>query len=269
MINEQTIEKLDALKLNAMANALRLYLDRVPRGELEPVELVGTLVDAEYLHRENQKLSSRLRTARFKEQAAVEEIDWKHPRGVTKAAVMELMDGRWLEANQNLIITGATGLGKTFLACAIGNKCCRDKHSVIFRRSSRLFEEFRQARGDGTYAAVLRRVAKARLLILDDFGLEALDAVSRHDLLEILEDRYNVSSTLITSQFPPDKWHALISDDTHADSILDRLVHNARRIVLNGESIRKTRGQAALAPQPPPSNASKPPTNNKTRGTDA
>ena len=149
-----------------------------------------------------------------------------------------------------MIITGATGLGKTYLACALGHKLCRDGNTVLFRRTTRLFEELNQARGDGTYTTMLKRIANIRLLILDDFGLEPLDANARHDLLEIMDDRYGSASTLITSQFEPDHWHATMGDPTHADSILDRLTHNALRVRLKGESIRKTRGEGALTAPP-------------------
>lgn len=246
MLTEQTLDKLDTMKLAGMAGALRSHLATPNRPPLDALELVGTLVDAEFLARDNRRLTTRLRSARFKEQAAVEDIDWKHPRNLNRAQFTELLSGQWLRRHHNGAVIGKTGLGKSYLACALGNKFCRDGCTVMFRRVSRLFEELRQARGDGSYNALLKRIAKTQLLILDDFGLDPLDATARHDLLEILEDRYNISSTVITSQFPTEKWHALIGDDTVADSILDRLVHNAWRLNLDGESLRKTRGKAAL-----------------------
>lgn len=253
MITEETLHKLAMMKLNGMESALRAWMEKTSAAsELTPLELAGMLVDAEFTHRENKKLSSRLRTARFREQACVEEIDWKHSRGVARTQIMELVNGDWVRLKQNLIVTGPTGIGKTFLSCALGNKFCRDGNTVVFRRASRLFDELKQARGDGTYHAVLKRIAKAQLLVLDDFGLEALDGEARHDLLEILEDRYGLSSTLVTSQLPTDKWHALLKENNQADSILDRLVHNARRLNLTGESLRKTRGQAGLTDKQPP-----------------
>lgn len=252
MITEETLNKLGMMKLHGMESALRSWIEKTAHAsELTPLELVGMLVDAEYTHRENKKLSGRLRTARFREQACVEEIDWKHSRGVARSQVMELVGGQWLRLKQNVIVTGPTGIGKTFLSCALGNKFCRDGNTVMFRRASRLFDELKQARGDGTYHGVLKRIAKAQLLVIDDFGLEPLDPEARHDLLEILEDRYGVSSTLVTSQLPTDKWHALLKENNQADSILDRLIHNARRLNLTGESLRKTRGQAALTSQDP------------------
>lgn len=249
MMNEQNIAKMESLKLHGMAGVYRRYVEGRPREELEPDELVGRMLDAEEQQRESKKLGTRLRQARFKEQAPVEQIDWKHPRGLSKAQMMELLRGGWLQHHHNVIFTGATGLGKTYLACAVGHQACLDGHTVFFRRASRLFEELKQARGEGTYVNLLKRVARTRLLIIDDFALEPLDATARHDLHEILEDRYGLASTLVTSQFEPELWHQMVGDPTHADSILDRLTHNAHRIKLSGESIRKVRGKAALTAQ--------------------
>ena len=246
MMKEQTLEKLEAMKLSGMAQVFRRHVEQMPRPDLDAEELTGMMVDAEQQHRENLKLTSRLRYAKFKHEATAEQIDWKHPRGMVKAEMLEVLKGNWMPQHQNVIITGATGLGKTYLACAVGHKLCRDGNSVIFRRASRFFEELKQARGDGTYDNLLKRVARARLLILDDFGLEPLDTVARHDLLEVMEDRYGSASTLITSQFEPDHWHTTVGDPTHADSILDRLTHNSLRIRLKGDSLRKTRGKVPL-----------------------
>ena len=245
-MNEQTIEKLENLNLRGMATVFRRHVEKTPRESLEPEELVARMADAEENERESKRLGTRLRQARFKEQAAVEQIDWKHPRGLSKPELMEVIRGGWLQHHHNVLITGATGLGKTFLACAIGHKLCIDGHTVFFRRASRLFDELKQARGEGGYTNLIKRIARARLLIIDDFGLEPLDATARQDLHEIMEDRYSMASTLITSQFEPPAWHQLVGDATHADSILDRLTHNAHHVRLNGESIRKTKGKAAL-----------------------
>jgi len=209
MMKEQTIEKLEAMKLSGMAQVFRRHVEHTPRPDLDAEELVAMMVDAEDQHRGNVKLTSRLRQARFKDQASAEQIDWKHPRGILKAEMLDVLGGSWLQHHHNVIITGATGLGKTYLACAVGHKLCRDGNTVLFRRTTRLFEELNQARGDGTYTTMLKRIANIRLLILDDFGLEPLDANARHDLLEIMDDRYGSASTLITSQFlrlPPFAW---------------------------------------------------------------
>ena len=251
MMKEQTLEKMEAMKLRGMAAAFRRHVDQMPRPDLDPEELAAQMVDAEHQHRESVKLTSRLRTARFKEQATSEQIDWKHPRGVSKTELLNVLSGGWLQHHHNVIITGPTGLGKTYLACAVGHKLCRDGNTVLFRRASNFFEELTQARGDGTHGNMLRRIQRTSLLILDDFALEPLDANARHDLLEVMEDRYSSASTLITSQFDVDHWHTMVGDPTHADSILDRLTHNAVRVKLKGESIRKTRGKTLTAPRAP------------------
>jgi DNA replication protein DnaC len=244
MLIEETIEKLSQLRLTGMVNTLRSWLDNPKDKDLLPQDLVGLLADAEWVHRDNKKLSRRLKSAKFRQQAAIEDIDYAHARGLTKAVVLDLASSRWVTNQHNVIITGPTGLGKSYLACALGQKACRDGFSVLYRRVSRLFDELAQARADGTYPQVLRRLAKAQVLILDDFGLETLGAAQRKDLLEVLEDRYQISATVVTSQLEPKDWHSVIGDETLADAICDRLVHNAHRIKLAGESIRKTEGMS-------------------------
>jgi len=241
LLIEQTMDKLVALKLRGMITALQEWLDNPKRQQMKPTDLVAMLADAEWLHRENRKLTTRLRQARLRHSACIEDIDYRHPRGLKKPLLQELASSRWVAHHQSVILTGKTGTGKSYLACALGQKACRDGFGVIYKRASRLFDELAQARADGTYLTALRRIAKASVLILDDFGLERLGAAERRVLLDVLEDRYDVSSTVITSQLEPDQWHAVIGDETAADSICDRLVHNAHRIKLDGESIRKTR----------------------------
>jgi DNA replication protein DnaC len=177
--------------------------------------------------------------AKLRQQACLEEIDYGHARGLTKAQVLELSTSKWVESRQKVLLTGPTGVGKSFLACALGQKACRDGYSVVYRRASRLFDELAQARADGTHPHVLERLAKAQVLILDDFGLEPLGAAERKELLEVLEDRYGSGATVVTSQLDPKDWHAVIGEATLADAILDRLVHNAHRLKLAGDSIRK------------------------------
>jgi DNA replication protein DnaC len=239
MLVDQTLEKLNAMKLHGMTNYLRGWLEKAPDKDVSATDLVGLLADAEWMYRENKKLSARLQHAKLRQQACLEEIDYGHARGLTKAQVMELSTSKWVEGRQNVLLTGPTGVGKSFLACALGQKACRDGYSVVYRRASRLFDELAQARADGTHPHVLKRLAKAQVLILDDFGLEPLGAAERKELLEVLEDRYQVSSTVVTSQLEPKDWHAVIGDATLADAILDRLVHNAHRLKLAGDSIRK------------------------------
>jgi DNA replication protein DnaC len=245
MLVQQTNDKLNMMKLYGMTSALQLYLEQPQDPPVSPVDLVGLLVDAEWTHRENRKLDLRLRQAHFRLPACIEDVDYRANRGLSKTTVLDLASSRWVHAHQNVILTGATGVGKSYLACALGQKACRDGHSVIYKRASRLFDELALARADGTIHHLLKRLAKAQVLILDDFGLEPLGAAQRKDLLEVLDDRYHASSTLVTSQLEPKDWHPLIGDPTLADAICDRLVHNAHRLKLGGESLRKTDGLTA------------------------
>lgn len=239
MLVEQTLEKLEAMKLNGMAKAMRRWMEQPQDKDMAPADLLGLLVDAEHLHRDNRQLQQRLKNAKLKQQACIEDIDYSHARGLSKSVVLDLASCRWVHSHQNVLLTGPTGVGKSYLACALGQKACREGYSVLYRRTSRLFDELAQARADGTYPHLLRRLAKAQVLILDDFGLEPLGAAQRKELLEVLDDRYQLGSTILTSQLEPKDWHAVIGDATLADAICDRLVHNAHRLKLGGESIRK------------------------------
>ncbi len=250
MLIEQTMEKLVAMKLHGMAEALRRWMESPKEKAMPAPDLVGLLADAEWTARENKKLTARLRTARFRQEACVEDIDYQHPRGLSKQVMLDLAACRWVSAHQNIILSGQTGVGKSYLACALGHKACRDGHSVVYRRTSRLLDELAQARADGTHFQLLRRLAKAQVLVLDDFGMEVLTAAQRKDLLEVIEDRYAVSSTIITSQLEPSAWHSVIGDETVADAICDRLVHNAHRVKLGGESIRKTKADLTKGQKP-------------------
>jgi DNA replication protein DnaC len=241
MLLEQTLEKLNSMKLFGMAKAMREWTEQTQDRDISPTDLMGFLTDAEWVSRENRKLQTRVAMARFKLEACVEDIDYGHARNLAKSEIMELASSKWVQQHQNIILTGHTGLGKSYLACALGQKACRDGFTVIYRRATRLFDELALARAGGTYTHLLKRFAKAHVMVLDDFGLESLTAQHRKDMLEILDDRYNNSSTIITSQLEPKEWHAVIGDPTLADAICDRLVHNAHRIKLApSESIRKT-----------------------------
>ena len=242
MIFEQTIEKLSAMKLSGMVAALEEWQENGGNADLEPSDLIGLLADAEWGARQGRKLTNRLRQARLPMAATVEEIDYKHPRGLAKPKMLELISCRWVANHRNLIITGPTGIGKTFLPCALGNKACREGYRVLYTRAPRLFAELYLAKADGTYSRLLKKLAKMKVLIIDDFGCTPLEPQERRDLREILEDRYDVSSTVITSQLDPKHWHSFIGDETVADAVCDRLVHNGHRLKLRGESIRKKKG---------------------------
>jgi DNA replication protein DnaC len=247
MLYQQTLDKLTAMHLTGMAEAFSRWKDTQAKStELTPLDLVGLLTEAEWVYRENRKLKTRLRKAAFRLQASIEDIDYAHHRGLLRQVVLELASSGWVAAAKNIIITGPTGIGKSYLGCAFGHKACRDGYTVVYRRVSRLFEELARARADGSIQILQRRLAKAQVLILDDFGPQPLTASERRDLLDVLEDRYKVTATIITSQLEPDHWHGVIADETLADSICDRLVHNAHRIKLRGESMRKKEAKSEL-----------------------
>jgi DNA replication protein DnaC len=246
MLLEPTLDKLNAMKLFGMAEALRRFADTGKKTDTTPDELAAMLADAEWLSRENRALSGRLRRAAFRISACVEDIDYSVPRGLQKPLMLELASSRWINAKKNIILTGPAGAGKSHLACALGNKACRDGYTVFYRRTTRLLDELAQARADGSMPTLLRRFAKVNVLIIDDFGPTTLSTNEHRDLLELLDDRYDISSTVVTSQLEPDLWHAVIGDATTADSICDRLVHNAHRIKLTAkESVRKEREKRA------------------------
>jgi len=240
MLTEPTVEKLTALKLHGMLAAWEAQERQAEMTTLGFAERFALLVDAESLSRENLRLARHLREAKLKlAHAAVEDIDVSARRELDKALVRQLGTCRWVHEHHNLLITGATGVGKTFLACAFAHQACRHGYRVLYRRASRLGDELTLARADGTYARLLARIARIDVFVLDDWGLAPVQEHDRQDLLEILEDRHGSRSTLVTSQLPVPKWHAHIGDPSVADAICDRLLHNAHRIVLKGPSRRK------------------------------
>jgi len=213
--------------------------------DLSHLEWLGLLLDREISYRRDRRLAMRLRYAKLRYQACIEDVDYRAPRGLDRAFLLKLIQSSWIDAHDNLIMTGPAGIGKSWISCAMGHQACRDNYSVLYQRVPKLFTDLALARGDGRYPRILRTLGGVQLLIIDDFGLSPVDADARHDPLEILEQRYARRSTIITSQFPVDKWHGLIGDPTYADAILDRIVHNAHRIVLTGESLRKKRKSIA------------------------
>jgi DNA replication protein DnaC len=239
MLKHPTLDKLQALKLTGMVAALADQVATPDIDELDFEERLGLLVDREITERENRRLSSRLRRARLRHTAALEDIDYRNPRGLDKGLIQSLAACQWAKEHLNILITGPTGVGKTWLACALAHKACREGYTVQYIRLSRLLRELMIAKGDGRYPKLLANLAKVDVLLLDDWGLTKLTAENRRDLLEVLEDRHGIRSTIATSQLPMEQWHDVIGDPTLADAILDRLVHNAYKINLRGESMRK------------------------------
>ncbi|EHJ04530.1 IS21-like element helper ATPase IstB [Marinobacter manganoxydans] len=239
MLKHPTLDKLHALKLAGMAAALADQSTIPDITDLSFEERLGLLVDREMTERDNRRMTSRLRRAKLRHTAILEDLDYRNSRGLDKGLVQSLAGCQWVKEHLNVLITGPTGVGKTWLACALAHKACREGYTAQYVRLTRLLRELTIAKGDGQYAKLLTNLAKVDVLILDDWGLMKLSAENRRDLLEVLEDRHGRRSTIATSQLPMDQWHDVIGDATLADAILDRLVHNAYKINLRGESMRK------------------------------
>lgn len=244
MLQEPTIEKLKAMRLEALADAWLAQQKQPDVAKLAFDERFAMLVDAEWLHRENKRLQRALKEARLKiGQACVEGIEYPAKRELDRASVRQLATCRWVAEHQNVVVSGATGTGKTYIACALAQQACRKGYRAVYRRASRLTDELTLAHADGTYARVLGRLARVDVLIIDDWGHVALRDQERRDLLEILDDRYDARSTIMTSQLDPKLWHDHIGDPTNADAICDRILHNAHKIRLKGPSRRKEDGK--------------------------
>jgi len=240
MLNQQTLHKLYVMRLNGMADAFRQQLEQTEMGGLSFEERFGLLVDRQWSWKEDRALARRLRNSRLRSTASVEDIDYQTPRGLDRALPRGLAaESEWVKQHLNILLVGATGVGKSWLAAALAHKACRDGYTVYYARAAQLFRELALAHADGSFGRLLRRLAQTDVLVVDDFAMAPLSEAERRDFLEICDDRYQTRSTILTSQVPVSGWHAQIADPTLADSILDRLVHNAHRLELKGESMRK------------------------------
>ena len=239
MLKQPTIDKLYELRLFGMAKALEEQ-DASPKYErLDFLDRLALLVDRESAERDSNRLRLRLKQAKLRLTATVEDVDFRHPRGLDKSLVLALAGCRWIREHHNVIITGPTGVGKSYLACALAHKACREGFRALYLRAPRLFDDLALAKADGRYRRVLAAYARIDLLVIDDWGLASLTEEQRRDVLEILEDLHDLRSTLVGSQLPIEKWQKVIGDPTLGDAILDRLVHNAHKLTLKGDSLRK------------------------------
>ena len=239
MLTQQTLDKMNAMKLGAMAESLEQQLGSAEHARLSFEERLGLLVDSEWTAREQRKLTRRLRSARLRHAASIEDIDFKHPRGLDRRQVLSLASCGWVASRHNLLITGPTGIGKSYLACAFVERACRRGYNAAYTRMPRLLHDLAVARGDGSYARLLTRLVRLDLLAIDDWLLAPLRDGERRDLMEVVEERSERASTIVASQVPVKDWHAGIGDPNQADAICDRLLHNAHRIHLKGPTLRR------------------------------
>jgi DNA replication protein DnaC len=239
MLNQQTIEKLHILKLTGMAESFQEQTAQTDMDRLSFEERFGLIVDRQWTWKENCRLQRYLKNAKLKLNACVEDIDYKSARGIDQSVMLKLIACDWIRKNQNIIITGPTGVGKTFIACALANKACREGYRSFYVRSPRFSYQMVMARGDGSYGKMINKLSRSHVLVIDDLGLAPMADTERRDLLEVVEERHGHASTIVVSQLPVDHWHEQIGDPTIADAILDRLIHNSHKINLKGGSLRK------------------------------
>lgn len=240
MLTHATLDKLRALKLMGMLKALEEQMMMPDISELPFFDRLGLMVDRELTERENRRIKTKLRYAKLRQAACVEDIDYRHPRGLDKALMVSLASCQWVTSHRNVLVTGPTGAGKTYIACALANSAIRQGYTALYKRVPRLAQEAAMGRADGTYPKLMASLSRTDVLVLDDWGIASLGTEQNRDLLEVIEDRHVSRSTIIASQLPVEGWHQHIGDPTIADAILDRLVHNAHRIILKGEeSMRK------------------------------
>lgn len=245
--NQQTKDKLYAMRLHGMVDALEEQRQSPQTSQLDFEERLAMMVERQWLWKEDRALATRLKYARLKIKATPEEIDYSLPRGLKRAHIQQLRASDWVQHHNNCLIIGKTGLGKTFLACALGTQACRDGYRTLYYYSSKLFRELQIAQADGSFIKLLNKLQKADLLIIDDLGVSNTTAQQYRDFLEVIDDRTHSGSTLITSQLPAEQWHQILGDATVADAIVDRIIHNAFQIKMDGESIRKEEGKKRIS----------------------
>jgi DNA replication protein DnaC len=242
MLMNHTLERLKEMRLKGMAECYKSQLEQPDALSLPFEERFSLIIDYEWTNRRNRRLERLLKQAKLRLPACLEDIDYQHPRGLDRSLINRLKSCEWIESFQNIVITGATGVGKTYLACALGNAACRRGYSTRYYRIPRLLSEIAMARGDGSYVKLLNKLRKFRLLIFDDWGLTPFTQDESREILEVIEDRSQLASTIIISQLPVEHWHEVLGDPTLADAILDRIIHNAHKFYLKGESMRKVKG---------------------------
>ncbi len=242
MLNQQTMSILHSLKLFGMAKSFEERQADPKHAELSHAEFVGLLVQDEKMYRDNLRLRRLLKKAKLRQEASLEDVNYGAPRGLNQQVILELANPQWVAAHRNVVISGPTGVGKSYIACALGNSAARAGYTVLYLRAPRLFETLQQSRGDGSHLKALAKLSRVQLLVIDDFLLSPLADWERKDFLEVIEDRYQLAATIIASQCPIGDWHPNIGDPTLADAICDRLLHNAYRIELRGESLRRSAG---------------------------